>query len=46
MIYSKEYEKIFYLDSLGDYNKSHAVKVQRKIGIHLQGELRKEVCSL
>jgi len=36
MVYSKECGKIFYLDSLGDYNKSHAVKVQRKIGIHLQ----------
>ena len=37
MIYSKNDEKIFYLDSFGGYNSKHARLVQQKIGVCFQG---------
>ena len=44
MVYSKEHERIFYFDSLGSRNLKHAKEIQRKIGLHFQGEL-KSLCQ-
>ena len=46
MAYSKDLKEVFYLDSFGSYNKSHAIQVQNKIGMHLKGELDKQMNSI
>ena len=40
MAYSKDVKKVYYLDSLDDYNREHANVLQRRIGIHLKGGLK------